>query len=222
MSQKKYFKKLIIRMKHITFLVTLLLVSSVLCFGQKAKLNKQLSVEIDSLKTEDQRPAIIPNGKEAEAAFKKVIQTNFPFVKKILDTYGFPGYDLVGKESSTNYWLLVQHSDFDLPFQKRALNLMEMQVNNNNASGNNYAYLVDRININEGNKQIYGTQIQMTDNGYKPKPLIDSSNVDARRKKVGLMNLSDYLIKANEAFNEMNKGRGHITIKGAAKDSVKH
>ena len=209
-------------MKHITFIVTLLLMSSVLCFGQKAKLNKQLSAEIDSLKTEDQKPATIPNGKEAETAFRKVIQTNFPLVKKILDTYGFPGYDLVGKESSTNYWLLVQHSDFDLSFQKMALKLMEIQVNNNNASGNNYAYLVDRININEGKKQIYGTQIQMTNTGYQPKPLIDSLNVDARRKKVGLMNLSDYLIKANEAFNEMNKGRAHITIKGATKDSVKH
>lgn len=209
-------------MKNIALIVTLLLMSAVLCFGQKAKFNKQLSSTIDSLKNEDQKPGTISNGKEAEIAFKKVIQTNFPLVKKILDTYGFPGYDLVGKESSTNYWLLVQHSDFDLPFQKRALKLMEIQVNNNNASGNNYAYLIDRININEGKKQIYGTQIQMTNDGYQPKPVIDSLNVDVRRKKVGLMNLSDYLTKANEAFNEMNKGRAHITIKKAAKDSVKH
>jgi hypothetical protein len=200
----------------------LLMLSSICCFSQEAQLNRKLSAEIDSLKIEDQKPATIPNGKDAEAAFKMVIRTNFPLIKNILDTYGFPGYDLVGKESSNNYWLLVQHSDFDLPFQKRALKLMEIQVKKRNASSNNYAYLVDRININEGRKQIYGTQIQMTDNGYRPKPLIDSLNVDERRKQVGLIPLSEYLTEANEAFNEMNKGRGHITIKERPKDTIKH
>ncbi|WP_462266777.1 DUF6624 domain-containing protein [Mucilaginibacter sp.] len=201
--------------------VLLLITSSQLGLAQKIKYNKHLSEQIDSLKNEDQKPASIQNGKEAETAFKKVILTNFPLVKKILDSYGFPGYNLVGIESSNNYWILVQHSDFNLSFQKRAQKLMAKEVKRRNASNSYYAYLVDRIAINEGKKQVYGSQIQMTDKGYQPKPLIDSLNVDERRKKIGLAPLSEYLIKANETFNEMNKGRGHIAIKGIDKDTIK-
>lgn len=197
-------------MKKSFYLTLAMLILSISTFAQHAGVNKKLSAEIDSLKNEDQKPASISNGLEAEAAFKKVIRTNFPLIEKILNEYGFPGYDLVGEESSNNYWILVQHSDFNLDFQKKALKLMEVEVKKHNASPVYYAYLVDRINLNEGKKQVYGTQIQMTDKGYQPKPTLDSANVDKRRQSLGLGPLSAYLNKANEAFNEMNKGRGHI------------
>lgn len=183
------------------FCLTLLVTSS--SFGQTKKLNIELSKLIDSLYMADQRTAEIRPGDSAAAAFQRVIRTNFPIVKTILEKYGFPGYDLTGKESSGNYFLLVQHSDFDLAFQKKALKLMKQQVHNKNASGQNYAYLIDRININEGKPQVYGTQIIMSGD-TKIKPCIDIANLDKRRKSVGLTSIKEYLKKCNDTFYEMN------------------
>lgn len=180
---------------------------SVASFGQTKKLNNHLSRLIDSLKNADQSPLTIKNGDSAGKAFQKIIHSNFSAIKSIADIYGFPGYDLVGKESSENYWMLVQHSDFDVPFQKRALKLMKIQVDKKNASGQHYAFLIDRININEGKQQIYGTQVNMGENGTNIKPCTDTTNLDKRRLSVELTPIKDYLKKCDEMFYEMNKDR---------------
>lgn len=180
---------------------------TVALFGQTKKLNNKLSYLIDSLKNADQSPLTIKNADSAAKTFQKIIRSNFPSIKAIANKYGFPGYDLVGKESSNNYWLLVQHSDFDVPFQKQILKLMKVQVDKKNASGQNYAYLIDRINLNEGKQQVYGTQVNMGENGTTIKPCIDTTNLDKRRLSVGLTPIKDYLKKCDEMFYEMNKGR---------------
>ncbi len=183
---------------------TLVLISA---YGQNKKFNLSLSKQIDSLAKEDQSALTIQNSENAAAHFQKVIRSNFPLVKKIADKHGFPSYDLVGKESSNNYWMLVQHSDFDLPFQKKILKLMKLEVDKKNASGQNYAYLIDRININEGKPQIYGTQVNMGENGTKIKPCSDTLNLDKRRLSVGLKPIKDYLKQCDDMFLEMNKDR---------------
>lgn len=176
-------------------------------FGQHKKFNLALSKQIDSLKNADQSPITIKNADSAEKAFKRIIRTNFPIIKSIADRYGFPGSDLVGKQSSDNYWLLIQHSDFDVLFQKRLLQLMKVQVDKKNASGQNYAYLIDRTNLNEGKKQVYGTQVNMGPNGTTIKPCVDTAELDKRRFSVGLTSIKNYLKKCDEMFYEMNKGR---------------
>ena len=176
-------------------------------FGQSKKFNFSLSKQIDSLKDADQSPLNIKNADSAAKEFQKIIRSNFPSIKNIADKNGFPGYDLVGKESSNNYWMLVQHSDFDVLFQKRVLKLMKIKVDKKNASGQNYAYLIDRINLNEGKQQIYGTQIIMGEGGTKLKPCVDTLNLDKRRLSVGLKPIKEYLKQCDEMFYEMNKNR---------------
>ena len=195
-----------IHIKIAAFLLCLTL-TSVDTFGQKMKLNKNLSHFIDSLKTADQRPLAIKNADSAGKAFQKIIRSNFPSIRTIAKKYGFPGYDLVGIESSNNYWLLVQHSDFDVPFQKRILKLMKVQVDRKNASGQNYAYLIDRINLNERKQLVYGIQVNMGENGTTIKPCINTFNLDKRRLSVGLTPIKEYLKKCDEMFYEMNKGK---------------
>ena len=172
-----------------------------------AQINQQLSHLIDSLYKADQGTALIRPSDSAAAAYQRVIRSNFPLVKKILDEHGFPGYNMVGKESSGNYFLLVQHSDFDVAFQKRALSLMKAEVDKNNASGSAFAYLVDRINLKEGREQVYGTQVIMEHSVTRLKPCIDIINLDKRRLAVGLSPIKDYLKKCDEVFYEMNKDR---------------
>lgn len=195
---------------HYTKFATLLIclsLSTIAGFGQAKKFNKQLSLLIDSLKKADQSPVTMKSADSAERAFNRIIRTNFPVVNSIADKYGFPGYNLVGKESSDNYWMLVQHSDFDIAFQKRILKLMKPQVDKKNASGDKYAYLIDRININEGKPQIYGTQIIMSEAGTTIKPCADTINLDKRRLSVGLTPIKEYLKNADALFQQMNKDK---------------
>jgi len=175
--------------------------------AQNKKFNKALSKQLDSLRDVDQSPLAIQDADSAAAAFQKIVRRNFPMVKAIAAKYGFPGYDLVGKVSSNNYWLLVQHSDFDVAFQKDVLKLMKVEVDKRNASGQSYAYLVDRINLNEGKEQIYGTQVLMGETGTKLKPCIDTANLDKRRLSVGLTPINEYLKQCDDAFHEMNKDK---------------
>jgi L-rhamnose mutarotase len=171
--------------------------------GQTSGSNQKLSSIIDSLYVADQNTAKIRPSDSAAATFQRVIRRNFPAVKRILDTYGYPNYTMVGQESSNHYFTLVQHSDFNQDFQQRVLKIMRQEVHNKNASGKQYAFLTDRIAITKGEPQVYGTQLLMSGNS-KVKPCIAPSKLNKRRKSVGLEPIEDYLKKSNELFYEMN------------------
>lgn len=54
-----------------------------------------------------------------------------------------------------NFWLLAQHADFDVEFQKSALGKIKTKFGTNSQ---NYRYLHDRITCNINGTQKYGTQ----------------------------------------------------------------
>lgn len=110
-------------------------------------------------------------------------------LKAMVDAHGWPGVSLMGKDGAHAAWLLVQHADQDLAFQKRCLVLLEATVARGDAAPDEYAYLYDRVAVAEKRLQRYGTQIM----GTEPAPLEDPANVDARRASVGLGTLADYL-----------------------------
>lgn len=114
-------------------------------------------------------------------------------LKEIIDEYGWPTPEMVGKDGATAAWLIAQHSDLDVAFQERALALMKDAATRGDADPTEVAYLVDRVAINKGQRQTYGTQAGCADGGAAPKPLVDPENVDVRRAAVGLEPLDDYL-----------------------------
>jgi len=80
-------------------------------------------------------------------------------LKKIFDQYGFAGFDLVGEKGSSDFWLIVQHSDHNPEFQLEVLEKMKIEVDKGNADSRNYALLLDQVKLNTGHAQIYGTQV---------------------------------------------------------------
>lgn len=192
-------------MNPIKFLAFLTAVTLTSCSNtrQVAIKKVQLPALIDSLYQADQSTATIKPGDSAAAAFQRVIRTNFPYVSRIFKQYGFPGYDLVGKETSSKYFLLVQHTDFDPNFQLKVLKSMKHEVDKLNASGQDFAYLTDRTELNSGRPQIYGTQVIMSGNTII-KPCIDTINLNQRRKSVGLSTIEEYLERCNDIFYQMN------------------
>lgn len=187
-----------------TLLIAILIAT---CAGSASAQNPthpKLVNTIDSLVAVDQAPAKLKENRSA--AWQQAIHGNFPVIKKIFETYGFPGFRQVGKKSSHNYWMVVQHSDFDVEFQKKVLKAMKKQVDRKNASGEDYAYLIDRIEQNEKRPQVYGTQIFMSASGTTLYATIDTANLDKRRKAVGLGPIKEYIKRSNEVYQALNNG----------------
>ncbi|QJW99006.1 DUF6624 domain-containing protein [Frigoriglobus tundricola] len=148
---------------------------------------------------------------EANAAGKKLNPTEFAqvlgldkdnreWLKGVVEKHGWPGKSLVGEDGAHAAWLLVQHADPDLPFQKKCLDLMKAVVKAGEVEKKDLAYLTDRVLSNEGKKQLYGTQLVQADGRMVPKPIEDEDKVDERRKEVGLQSLAEYLKIATEAY----------------------
>ena len=56
----------------------------------------------------------------------------------------------------------------------------------------NLAYLIDRVLVNEGKKQLYGTQFWFMNGKMEPRPIEDEANIDKRREEMGLGSFADY------------------------------
>lgn len=176
----------------------------------------ELKKELLTMVTADQIAANIPQGKFKDLSkeewnnFKdSVFTSNTQRIKKIFRKYGFPGYDKVGESGSNHFWLMVQHADKYPDFQKKILKRMDIEVKKGNANPRNYAYLFDRVQVNAGKKQMFGTQVDYEVKGSGraiPKNgLIDSVNVDKLRLNYKLEPLKDYLNMMTEMHYEMNK-----------------
>lgn len=138
-----------------------------------------------------------------ENSIRTTDSVNFYRLKKITDTYGFPGYTLVGEDFSDSFWNLVQHQDNHLEYQKEVLALMKIEVDKKNASGSYYAYLTDRVLVNSNEEQEFGTQMRINEAGtsYEPKPVIDPTNLNTRRASVGLTTIEEYIQLINTRYS---------------------
>jgi hypothetical protein len=172
---------------------------------------KPLLEELQRMATEDQEARMPPPARGDTVRWKRVSEIDHKHVarlKNIIKEYGWPGINLAGEKGADAAWLLVQHADFDVEFQKRCLILLTEAVKNREASAIDLAYLTDRVLTNEGKKQVYGTQTHWDDSSkkYVPKPIDDERHVDERREQAGLGPLSVYLTQINELY-QPKKGR---------------
>ncbi len=185
--------------------------------SKNKELVENLSHLIDSLYVVDQKvqtdiAQASQNGEneKVEKLFleeKKIFNRHIPILKTIFKKIGYPTNEKVGKQSSGNFFILVQHSDSDVNFQEQMLKEITKELNKNNVSKRNYAYLTDRVQLAQGKSQVYGTQVDYNTNIAQafPKNLMDSINVNKRRKEVGLEPIEEYLNKVSETHFEMNK-----------------
>ncbi|MEG3636434.1 DUF6624 domain-containing protein [Micromonospora palythoicola] len=134
-----------------------------------------------------------------QAALRGIPQTDTPEqrtarLKEIVQEYGWPTFDLVGKDGENAAWLIAQHADLDLAFQQEALELLRAAVADGQASPGNLAYLEDRVAVAKGEPQTYGTQMRCGADGPVPAtPIRDEAGVDERRATAGLQPLAAYL-----------------------------
>lgn len=135
-----------------------------------------------------------PLSLEQQMKWKQVSVANTDRLREIIREHGWPGFELVGQGGATHAWLLAQHSDQQLDFQREAVDLLADAVQAGDADPSHLAYLTDRVRMNEGREQVYGTQMAgMADGSPYPWPIESADQVDQRRREVGLEPLADYI-----------------------------
>lgn len=118
---------------------------------------------------------------------------NSNWLKGVIAERGWPGRSLVGDEGAQAAFLIVQHATHDTAFMAAALALMERAVPDSEAKGSDVAMLADRIAVQRGQKQRYGTQAKITDGKVILDPIDDSAHVDQRRAALGMPTLARYV-----------------------------
>ena len=194
-------------MKTFLFLFFILIMTS--C-SKKLTTAKKLSLNKELLQMEESDQIAASNWEEKWIPYKDSTYTsNKTRVEKMFNQYGFLGYEEIGKDGSNIFWLIVQHSDKYPDFQKKILVAMDKQVNKKNTNATNYAFLYDRVQVNAGLKQKFGTQVtydvNRTGRAIPKIGIMDSINVDLNRKKYLLEPLKEYLNQMTIMHFEMNE-----------------
>jgi hypothetical protein len=94
------------------------------------------------------------------------------------------GRQFVGEAGAHAAWLLAQHAPPD--FQEQCLPLIEDAVARGDASRRDLAYLTDRVLMDRGQPQIYGTQYLVKDGTLTLWTVQEPGGLDERRGALGL------------------------------------
>lgn len=132
---------------------------------------------------------------------KDVDAKNAVLIQQIINKYGWFGKDKIGSEANQTLFLTIQHVD-DLTVQTKYLPILKQAVKDGNAEPWHFAFLTDRILMNQGKNQIYGTQV--IHYGMQKSyvvPLENPEKVDDLRKEVGLDSLDNYLKEQGLTWN---------------------
>jgi hypothetical protein len=122
-------------------------------------------------------------------------------LKDLLKSYPWFTIGTFDIQTDRNAWLLVQHADQDISFQKEVLKRLSSLYLKGETSPANYAYLFDRIASSPNNPkqrvlQRYGTQGSCVGPGrWEPFPVEDPVRLDDRRKQMGLESEAEYILR---------------------------
>ncbi len=115
------------------------------------------------------------------------------YIAQLVVYLGWPRRSQIGTRALHALGLLVRHADHNARLQRHCLELM-MDIDRTDpgeVDRRDMAHLVDRICVNCGRSQIYGTQHTEVGDQYVPHPILDERHVNSRRKQMGLPTLQE-------------------------------
>lgn len=159
----------------------------------------RLRAELERIHTLDQRDRQNVHGYAPGAQKDSVIahmmhqdSVNLARVTAVLDSAGWLGEAEVGRTANQALFLVLQHADARPDVQARYLEEMRLAVEQGLARPHELAMLEDRVAVNHGRPQLYGSQIGWTDGRPFMRPIADEEHVNERRAAVGLEPLERY------------------------------
>ena len=114
-----------------------------------------------------------------------------PVLESAFARYGWPKLSVFGTEACNYFWLLVQHQS--LSVQQQMLPAMGAALAQGEASGTDYAYLFDRVQVHEGKPQHGGTQAHCEGVEAKLFPVDDLAHMEERRAALAMEPVAQYL-----------------------------
>ena len=183
----------------------------------ESHLNKPLAQELEQIFDDDQKYRLLVDSAEKILAknpvrmdsLRNVIRVhdakNQGRVTELLDKYGWLGTDDVGRKGNQALYLVILHSD--QATRKKYLPMMREANERGKAASSELALLEDRVLLDEGKNQWYGSQLKFNpENGtYELYPIDDPAGVNERRQEMGLGPLEDYLRQWGIQYNTKNR-----------------
>jgi hypothetical protein len=156
-------------------------------------INEQLRQELLAMRAEDRtvRQELIDSGELGGPYVPRmevVHRKNAARLRELIEAYGWPAEHIAGQDGAEAAWLIAQHAIGEPAFQRHVLVLLRECVAENRMAAWHAAYLEDRIAMQEGRPQRYGTQwVQDPSDGfYRPWSLADAEHVNDLRSEVAL------------------------------------
>lgn len=115
----------------------------------------------------------------------KFDSTSLGIVIKIIDEYGWLGKSQIGEIANRALFLVIQHAA-DNETRKKYYPLLLESATEGESDLAAMATMHDRILVQDGELQMYGTQSRMVDGKLEPFPILDPKRVNKRRRAVGL------------------------------------
>ncbi|WP_432106734.1 DUF6624 domain-containing protein [Streptomyces sp. AA1529] len=157
-----------------------------------------LAEELTAMAAVDQRTSVHANSDDPaeQLAWRRLTARHGDRLGEIMEEYGWPTAELVGEDAARAAWLIAQHADRQLDIRRRALKRLQAAVSAGSAGRRELAFLRDRTLVNEGGKQICGTQIAgVRDGAPVPWPCAEPERVDELRAEVGIEPFDEYVAK---------------------------
>jgi hypothetical protein len=129
----------------------------------------------------------------------EVDRPNTRRLNEIFAAHGFPTVPLVGSEGVKAFILLMQHSG-DVPLRKKSEPGMKKAFRAKVISPSEYATFVDRLLVDQGKLQIYGSNFEAKEGKLVMSPTVEVANIDKRRKKIGLPPIVEYIRMLREHY----------------------
>ena len=164
---------------------------------QNVSFSKDLRDELLKLQDRNQRlyRTAIEEMSESRALRKRVAKTKEAGAARlcqILKEFGWPSTSRVGKDGvAAAFYLLKHNAPFEL--QVDLLPGIVAAVRRKEIEKGGLAELVDRMRLDAGLKQLFGTQASVVDGVLLISPIDAESQVDERRKQFELPPLAEYL-----------------------------
>ncbi|MER5780242.1 DUF6624 domain-containing protein [Streptomyces mobaraensis] len=108
-------------------------------------------------------------------------------LRQVFDAHGWPGVSVVGEIGAEAAWWLAMTCDRHSVFQHDAAGLLAEAVEAGDAPARHAASLEDRLLMHDGDRQTFGTQWVLHDDGsITLYPVADRAALAERRREVGL------------------------------------
>ncbi len=124
-----------------------------------------------------------------QATIAQMDEMNNVMLHKVIKEQGYPAASDFGMLTTHKFWILIMHQDQDVELQQAVLQWMKSVLFDGEVIGRDVAYLTDRIAVNTGECQVYGTQFRYDSEQSKNVPfeICQLKKLKKLRKKMGLM-----------------------------------